>query len=257
LGSGSDFAAFIDHMGITTVSLGFGGEDRGGTYHSAYDTPWFIEHFGDKKSLYGKALADTAGTIVMRFADADVLPYDFRNLATTLNGYSGELKALVKQLQGDAKTRQRTIDAGYYKLAADPQKSLKMPEALPSPPDMDFAPLDAAIAKLGTAAAQLKSAEDAAGALDAAKAEKINAALTLAERKFLNPAGLPRRPWVEHVLYAPGWYTGYGVKTVPGVREAVEDGRFEEAKQQLVVVTNAVNAEAEYLNGIAQEFAAK
>ena len=88
LGSGSDFAAFIDHLGITTVSLGFGGEDRGGTYHSAYDTPWYIEHFGDKESLYGKALADTAGTIVMRFADADVLPYDFRNLATTSNGYS-------------------------------------------------------------------------------------------------------------------------------------------------------------------------
>ena len=255
LGSGSDFAAFVDHMGITTVSLGFGGEDRGGTYHSAYDTPWYIEHFGDKKSLYGKALADTAGTIVMRFADADVLPYDFRNLATTLAGYSTELKALVKQTQNDARTRQRNIGAGYYKLAADPEKSLKLPEALPSPPDMDFAPFDDAIAKLSASAAQLKAAEDAAGALDAAKAAKINAQLALAERKFLNPAGLPRRPWVEHVLYAPGWYTGYGVKTVPGVREAVEDGRFDEAKQQLVVVTNAVNAEAEYLSGIAKEFA--
>jgi len=253
LGSGSDFAAFVDHMGITTVSLGFGGEDRGGTYHSAYDTPWFIEHYGDKKSLYGKALADTAGTIVMRFADADVLPYDFRNLATTIAGYSTELKALVKQMQNDARTRQRNIDAGYYKLAADPEKSLKLPGPLPNPPDMDFAPFDDAIAKLSASAAQLKGAEDAAGGLSGEKAEKINAQLALAERKFLNPAGLPKRPWVEHVLYAPGWYTGYGVKTVPGVREAIEDGRFDEAKQQLVIVTDAVNAEAEYLSGVAKE----
>jgi N-acetylated-alpha-linked acidic dipeptidase len=193
----------------------------------------------------------------MRFADADVLPYDFRNLATTIAGYSTELKALVKQMQGEARTRKRNIDAGYYKLAADPEKSLKLPEALPNPPDMDFAPLDDAIAKLSAAAAQLKAAEDAAGGLSSEKAEKINAQLALAERKFLNPAGLPRRPWVEHVLYAPGWYTGYGVKTVPGVREAIEDGRFDEAKQQLVVVTNAVNAEAEYVEAIAQEFAAK
>lgn len=96
LGSGSDFATFIDHLGISSVNLGFGGEDRGGTYHSAYDTPWYIEHFGDKGSLYGKAMADTAGTLVLRFANADILPYDFRNLATTLSGYSGELKALVK-----------------------------------------------------------------------------------------------------------------------------------------------------------------
>ena len=107
------------------------------------------------------------------------------------------------------------------------------------------------------AAAQLKAAEDAAGPLPAAKAEKLNAELALAERKFLNPGGLPRRPWVEHVLYAPGWYTGYGVKTVPGVSEAIEDGRFDEAKQQLVIVTGTVNAEAEYLNGIAAEFAAR
>src|SRR5262249_26132597 len=161
---------------------------------------------------------------VMRFADADVLPYDFRNLATTLAGYSTELKGLLKQTQNETRTRQRNISAGYYKLAADPEKSLKLPEALPTPPDMDFAPLDDAIAKLGAAAAQLKVAEDATGgSLSADKAKAINEQLALAERKFLNPAGLPRRPWVEHVLYAPGWYTGYGVKTVPGVREAIED----------------------------------
>jgi N-acetylated-alpha-linked acidic dipeptidase len=122
---------------------------------------------------------------------------------------------------------------------------------------MDFAPLDNAIAKLSAGAAQLKAAEDAAGPLSADKADKINGELARAERKLLSSAGLPKRPWMQHVLYAPGWYTGYGVKTVPGVREAIEDGRFDDAKQQLVVVANAVNAEAEYLMAIAQEFPAK
>lgn len=260
LGSGSDFAAFVDHLGITTIELGFGGEDRGGTYHSAYDTPWFIEHFGDKQSLYGKALADTAGTVVMRFADADILPYDFRNLATTLGGYSTEIKALIKQMQRDSATRQHNIDAGYFKLAADPQKTLKPLGPLPSPPDMDFTALDAAIAKLSNAAAELNSAEvaeETKDKLSPAQAAKINTQLAQAEQKFLSPAGLPRRPWVEHVLYAPGWYTGYGVKTMPGVREAIEDGRFDEARQQMVIVTAAIQNEAAHLAAITQELQAK
>ena len=257
LGSGSDFAAFIDHLGITTVSLGFGGEDRGGTYHSAYDTPWYIEHFGDKESLYGKVLADTAGTLVMRFADSDILPYDFRNLATTVNGYSGEIKALIKQMQLDAAMRKHNIDSGYYPLAADPQKALQPLGLLPTPPDMDFTALDAAIAKLSTAAVELKTAQDANGGLSAAKADKINGELARAEQKFLSPNGLPRRPWVQHVLYAPGWYTGYGVKTMPGIREAIEDGRFDEAKEQMEIVTTAVQSEADYLTSIAQEIQMK
>lgn len=257
LGSGSDFQAFVDHLGVTSISLGFGGEDRGGTYHSAYDTPWFIEHFGDKEALYGKALADTAGTLVMRVADADLLPYDFRNLATTIAGYSTEVKGLVKQMQTASAARQKNIDAGYYKLAADPQQTVKLAGALPNPPSFDFTALDAAIAKLAKAASELKAAEDAAGPLAAKKADKINLQLAMAEHKFLNPAGLPRRPWVEHVLYAPGWYTGYGAKTMPGVTEAIEDGRFEEAKEQMVIVTNAVDAVAEHLSAITRELSAK
>ncbi len=257
LGSGSDFQAFVDHLGVTSISLGFGGEDRSGTYHSAYDTPWFIDHFGDKEALYGKALADTAGTLVMRVADADLLPYDFRDLATTIAGYSAEVKGLVKQLQQAAAARQKNIAAGYYKLAADPQQAVKLPQPLQSPPDFDFTALDAAIAKLKTAAAELKAAEDSAGPLDAKRANGINLQLAMAEHKFLNPSGLPRRPWVEHVLYAPGWYTGYGAKTMPGVTEAIEDGRFDEAKEQMVIVVNAVSAVAEHLSGITRELAAK
>ena len=249
LGSGSDFATFIDHLGITSVSLGFGGEDRGGTYHSAYDTPWYINHFGDKEALYGKALADTAGTLVLRFADADLLPYDFRDLASTLSGYSGELKALVRQEQAEAAIRKRNLDAGFYKLAADPQKPMPLPELLSAPPDFDFTALDQAIASLQQSAIRFNDAQKNT-ALPADKTNKINGELARAERKFLNPAGLPRRPWVEDVLYAPGWYTGYGVKTMPGVREAIEDGRYDEATQQMQIVTSAIQAEATYLDGI-------
>jgi N-acetylated-alpha-linked acidic dipeptidase len=255
LGSGSDFATFIDHLGIASVNLGFGGEDRGGTYHSAYDTPWFIDHFGDKHALYGKALADTAGTLVLRFADADTLPYDFRDLASTLSGYSSELKSLVKQQQTAAAVRQRNLDAGFYKLAEDPEHPLVLRGPLPDPPNFDFSALDQAIAALQTAAVKFNLAQMRAGQLSPENAAKINKELARTERKFLNPAGLPRRPWVEHVLYAPGWYTGYGVKTLPGIREAIEDGRYDEAKQQMVIVVHAIQEEANDVDSIAAEVA--
>jgi N-acetylated-alpha-linked acidic dipeptidase len=252
-GSGSDFATFVDHLGIASIELGFGGEDRGGTYHSAYDTPWYIEHFGDKESLYGKALADTAGTLVMRFADADVLPYDFHDLADNLKGYTTELKQLEKQLQHDAMVRQRNLDMGVYQLAADPRNKTELPKPLPSPPGLDFASLDQALVALDAAGTKLNAVRSQATSASPEKLDAINAQLATAERKFLSPAGLPRRPWVENILYAPGWYTGYGAKTLPGVREALEDGRYQEAADQLVILTKAVEDEAAYVNSIASQ----
>ncbi len=254
-GSGSDFAAFVDHLGIASMELGFGGEDRGGTYHSAYDTPWFIEHFGDKDSLYGKTLADTAGTLVMRFAGADILPYDFRDLAGTLKEYTAELKSLEKQLQREASLRKRNLDLGVYALAADPENKTELPKPLVAPPGLDFAPLDNALAALDAAGSKLNQAREQTVSASPAKLQSLNAQLATAERKFLSPGGLPRRPWVENVLYAPGWYTGYGAKTLPGVREALEDGRYQEAAEQLVILTKAVEAETAYVNSIAAQMA--
>ncbi len=252
-GSGSDFATFVDHLGIASLDLGFGGEDRGGTYHSAYDTPWYIDHFGDKQSLYGYALAQTAGTLVMRFADADVLPYDFTNLADTLKVYTSELKQLHTQLQRDAALRKRNLDMGVYPLAADPQKPTPLPGPLVSPPDLNFSALDTAIASLANAAAAFNRGRAQMQPASREKLFGINSDLTLAERKFLNPVGLPRRPWVEHLLYAPGVYTGYGAKTMPGVREALEQGRYSEAAEQLVILTRAVESEAAYIQFITHE----
>jgi N-acetylated-alpha-linked acidic dipeptidase len=252
-GSGSDFAAFVDHLGIASLNLGFGGEDHGGTYHSAYDTPWFIEHFGDKDALYGYVLAQMAGTLVMRFADADILPYDFTNLAVTLKGYTTELKALHKQLESDASLRKRNLDMGVYTLAADPRKPMQLPAPLVTPPALDFSPLDSAIISLATAAANFNQARTQMHDASPEQLSKVNAQLAMAERKFLSVQGLPRRPWVEHLLYAPGVYTGYGAKTMPGVREALEQGRYPEAAEQLVILTHAIESEATYVQSIADE----
>jgi N-acetylated-alpha-linked acidic dipeptidase len=255
IGSGSDFAAFIDHLGIASLNLGFGGEDRSGTYHSAYDTPWFTDQFGDKNEVYGPILAQTAGTLIMRMADADILPYDFKILAETVKGYNAELKGLVKSLQDDAETRKRNIDLGLYTLTDDPQNPVHAPGPLTPPPAMNFSALDDSIAALEKAAANFNQAEAKIATLSPEKRKALNAELALAERKLTSDQGLPRRPWVKHVLYAPGVYTGYGAKTIPGVREALEQGRFDEAQEQIGVVAKALQNEAAFIDQIAVEFA--
>lgn len=255
IGSGSDFAAFIDHLGIASLSIGFGGEDRGGTYHSAYDTPWFEDQFGDKDEVYGPVLAQTAGTLVMRVADAAILPYDFKILTETVKGYDAELKSLVKTLQDDAETRKRNIDLGLYTLTDDPKNPLHPPVQLVPPPAMNFAALDDSIVALGKAAANFGQAAEKMPSLSPEKRKALNAELALAERKLTSEQGLPRRPWVKHVLYAPGTYTGYGAKTMPGIREALEQGRFEEAQEQITVVAKALQDEAAFIDQIAGELA--
>ena len=254
IGSGSDFAAFLDHLGIASLSLGFGGEDRSGTYHSAYDDPWFEEHFGDKDELYGKALAQTAGTLMMRAADADVLPYDFTILTTTLKTYDSELKALLKAMTEEAETRKRNLDLGFYVLTNDPKAPTQAPPSLAIPPEMDFSPIDNSIAALEKAAASVQQAEARWTELSPEKRKALNAKLTLAERKFAYEGGLPRRPWVKHLLYAPGTLTGYGAKTIPGVREALEQMRYDEAKEQIILAAKVIRDEADYLRQITEEF---
>ncbi len=252
-GSGSDYAGFIDHLGVASINIGFGGEDRGGTYHSAYDTPWHWDTFADKEQVYGKLFAQTAGTIVMRVADADVMPLNFTELSLTVKGYADNLKAEVKQLQTEAERRNRALKSGAYTLANDPKMPMQPPPALPVPPAMDFTALDAAMAKLDSAAKHYAAASAGAPALPAAKRMALNNGLATAERPLLSEEGLPGRPWVKHLLYAPGTYTGYGASTLPGVREAIEDGRFDEAKQQMVVLGNALTNEAAYIEKLASE----
>ena len=244
---------FIDHLGVASVNIGFGGEDHSGTYHSAYDTPWHWDQFADREQVYGKLFAQTAGTMVMRVADADVMPLSFHELALTVKDYSDNLKSEVKDLRQTAERRNRALKSGAFTLANDPKNPMQPPPALPVPPQMDFGALDAAVAHLDAAATKYGSVRGNATALPPTQRATLNNDLAMAERKLLSDAGLPGRPWVKHLLYAPGIYTGYGASTLPGVREAVEDGRYDEAQQQLGVLVQALNSEAAYIEKLSAE----
>ena len=252
-GSGSDYAGFIDHLGVASINIGYGGEDRGGTYHSAYDTPWHWDQFSDKDEVYGKLFAQTAGTIVMRIADAEIMPYSFNELGLTVNGYASSLKNELKQLQTDSATRSRLLKSGAYALANDPKNPVAPPPELAMPPAMDFTALDNALEKLKAAAADYAQASAKAPSLPADRRKQINDGLAVAERKLVAADGLPGRPWTKHLIYAPGTFTGYGASTLPGVREALEAGRFDEARQQLGVLAQALNDEAAFIEGLASQ----
>jgi N-acetylated-alpha-linked acidic dipeptidase len=255
LGSGSDFSAFIDHVGIATVSIGFGGEDPSGNYHSIYDDFYWYEHFSDYDFVYGRALAQAAGLTVMRMADADIMPYEFEGLSHTVKQYIEELKTLLDSRRKQAQEIKQNLDDGVYLAANDPRNPTVAPPRMEIPPYLNFAPLDNAAIALSQAAAHytkaLASSQGKPLAQD--RLNTLNQNLALAERKLISSQGLPRRPWMQHVLYAPGWYTGYTVKTLPGVREAIEEGRYEEADQQIVQAARALQDEAAWIDQLATE----
>ncbi|HXF24555.1 MAG TPA: transferrin receptor-like dimerization domain-containing protein [Gemmatimonadaceae bacterium] len=254
LGSGSDYTAFLQHVGVPSMNLGFGGEDQGGVYHSVYDDFYWYTHFSDTSFVYGKALAQTAGTAVMRLADADVIPYDFTDLAQTVGTYVTELKTLHKTMASDVVEHNREVaDSGFF-LTNDPRHPLTLPKAEAAIPDLDFAPLDSATAALTRAAERYQAAF--AQSMDGAATEsfvKLNTDLLQSERVLLSDAGLPNRPWFKHLLYAPGYYTGYGVKTIPGVREAIEQKEWPLAATEIGRVSAALNAEAALVDRAATE----
>jgi N-acetylated-alpha-linked acidic dipeptidase len=246
LGSGSDYTVFLDHLGIASVNLGFGGEDEGGgQYHSIYDDFYWYTHFEDTDFSYGRALAQTAGTMVMRMADADVLPFEFSDFADTVHMYVGQLKTLASKMRDDAKEQNLEIAEGVYRALNDPKKRLVPPAVEAVPPYLNFAPLDQASDDLTVAAKALDQAVNSAGGNAPAR---LNADLIDSERILTDPEGLPNRPWFEHLIYAPGFFTGYGVKTIPGVREAIEQKKWKEADAEIVRVSAALERETGLLN---------
>ncbi|HUB19759.1 MAG TPA: transferrin receptor-like dimerization domain-containing protein [Acidobacteriaceae bacterium] len=245
LGSGSDYTVFIDHLGIASVNLGYGGEDEGGgQYHSVYDDFYWYTHFSDTTFSYERALAQTAGTMVMRMADADMLPFQYTDLADTVHMYDSQLKALLTQQRDEAKERDEELAEGVYKALYDPKKTMVPPPDEPIPPYLNFAPLDQASDDLTDAA---KAFDQAFNAADGDAPAGLNADLIRGERLLTDERGLPNRPWFQHLLYAPGMYTGYGVKTIPGVREAIEQKQWPEADEQIGRVSAALEREADLL----------
>jgi N-acetylated-alpha-linked acidic dipeptidase len=255
LGSGSDYTPFLQHLGVASLNIGYGGEvSSGGVYHSVYDDFYWYTHFGDTSFVYGRALAQTGGTMVMRLADADLLPYDFTDLAQTVHGYVGELEKLLDMERDSTVERNREITEGVFAATSDPWAPTRAPASEPVPPHLDFSPLDNAADSLTRSAdryAKAAAAVHAHGAPSDAVLARVNALLLQSERRFIDAKGLPRRPWYAHELYAPGFYTGYGVKTIPSVREAIEQRDFGEAAQQVSVVAQVLNSEAALVDSAA------
>ena len=257
LGSGSDYTVFLDHLGIASMNLGYTGESDGGIYHSIYDDFYWYTHFGDPDFSYGRALAQTVGTSVLRLADADVLPYDFTDFADTIHRYVDELEKLLKDKQEEVRERNQELEEGVFTATADPKQTYVPPPKEEVPPHLNFAPLENAREALIRSAERYQRAFDQATkngdmALSPAAIQSLNAQLLQSERKLANPEGLPGRPWFQHLIYAPGQYTGYGVKTIPGVREAIEQKKWKEADEQIVRAGAALQDEAVLIDSAAQ-----
>jgi N-acetylated-alpha-linked acidic dipeptidase len=247
MGSGSDYSSFIQHIGVPSLNIGYGGEDEGGEYHSIYDSYDMYKRFKDPTFQYGVTLAQTTGRVVLRLADADALQFDFTELHQTVKGYIGELIKNVDQLREKTKIENELVNNNAYIYAADPNENLKTPTRLAEVPYLDFSPALNALTNLEKAAAHIEQVKKTA---DAKKLAELNAKIFTAEQQLLTSAGLPRRPWFKHSLYAPGFYTGYGVKTVPGVREAIEQKNWAEAAEQMGAVAKAIDKLSVYLESL-------
>jgi N-acetylated-alpha-linked acidic dipeptidase len=244
MGSGSDYSSFIQHVGVPSLNIGFGGENEGGEYHSIYDSYDHYSKYKDPGFAYGVTLAQTAGRAALRLSEADALPFDFTALHKTVKGYIAELMNNVDQMREKAKVENELVNTKAYAVAADPTEGLKLPTTVEDVPYVDFASILNALTRLEKSAEQVEQIKVNA---DAQKLASINAKIYAAEQTLLMTKGLPRRPWYKHSLYAPGFYTGYGVKTIPGVREAIEQKDWSETRTQIEEVAAAINRLATYL----------
>jgi N-acetylated-alpha-linked acidic dipeptidase len=217
LGSGSDYTAFLDFLTIASLNGGFGGEGSdSGVYHSTYDSFYWYTHFSDTDFAYGAALSRTMGTVILRLADADVLPFEFTATARTLRAYADEISLLRKATKGA--------------------------------PTLDLAPLNTALDHLQKAADAYDKVSARAPSIDPAKRAQLNRLLYTSERDFKYDPGLPKREWFKHLIYAPGFYTGYGVKTLPGIREGIEQKAWDEPQKYVPIVAAAIDRLAAQIN---------
>jgi N-acetylated-alpha-linked acidic dipeptidase len=212
LGSGSDYTVFLDHLQVASLDLGFGGDGGGGVYHSVYDTFYWYTHFSDGSFTHTAALSRVIGTSLLRLADADVLPFEFRSTASTIRGYVDDLARMP-----------------------DVSRMLQL-----SPLRESVGKLESAANDYEKALGRLDRLKDADVSRARAELGALNVILFTSERAFRHEAGLPRREWFKHLVYAPGFYTGYGVKTLPGIREAIEQKQWDEARAFVPVVADAI-----------------
>ncbi|MFN8057632.1 MAG: transferrin receptor-like dimerization domain-containing protein [Vicinamibacterales bacterium] len=231
LGSGSDYTVFLDHLTIASLNMGFSGESNGGIYHSIYDSFDWYTRFSDGTFQYGAALSQINGSTLMRMADADIVPFQFTNYADTIAGYVAEIEAQVKKAKGA--------------------------------PSVDLSSVRTSVERLKRAGdgfervmGRVNAVKRAQLAPQKAKLAAANKLIYTTERLLGHAAGLPRRDWFKHLVYAPGFYTGYGVKTLPGVREGVEQGAWSEVQTYVPLVAQAVGKLADQVERAAKELEA-
>ncbi len=237
LGSGSDFTPFLQHLGIASLNIGFGGEDGGGSYHSIYDSFDHYTRFGDPNFDYGIALAKVCGHATLRLATADVLPFEFTNFADTVSIYVREVTNLTDALREETKMMNQMLSSGMLQAVQDPTETFNLPKPKENVPYLNFAPLQNALAKLQESARTYQSATKNKQTPPQNSLDEI---LYKTERALTRNEGLPRRDWFKHQIYAPGFYTGYGVKTLPAIREAIEQRDWKEAGEQILIVSKTI-----------------
>jgi len=246
LGDGSDFTAFQDFAGISSLNVGYGGEDEGTQYHSIYDDFHWYTHHADQDFAYERSMAQTAGSILLRIADADLLPFDYAPQAEAIAKYESELEKLLKDKQEEITERNTEIQEGAFTATADPHKTFVPPPVESIPPYLNFAAMKNSIETLKKSAeryskalAQFRNVSD--GAVSASSLETVNADLLGISRLFLNEKGLPERPWFKNQIYAPGAYTGYGAKPIAAVREYMDEKKWKEADEQIPMVADVID----------------
>jgi N-acetylated-alpha-linked acidic dipeptidase len=257
LGSGSDYTAFAHHAGIASLNLGFGGEDDGGVYHSIYDSFRWYTRFSDTAFVYGRALAQTAGITILRLADAEIVPFEFTRLGTAVAKYLKEVQQLWQKEREEVEEENQNLEDSVFVATNDPRRPSVAPARQELPPHVSLAPVENGLDRLTRAAGRyeqaLTGARPGLATLSQDQAQRINSRLMQTERSLTSLEGLPRRPWYRHQLSAPGWYTGYSPKTLPGVREAIEAKHWKEAEEQALKVEQALDREAASIDSVSAE----
>ena len=239
LGSGSDYTPFLQHLGIASLNIGFGGEDGGGSYHSVYDSFDHYTRFGDPNFDYGIALSKVCGHATLRLANADVLPFEFTNFADTVGVYVREVAVLTDTMRDETKLMNQMLSSGMWQAVQDPTEKLIAPKPKENVPYINFAPLQNALGKLQESAKNFQTATNGKQVSPLIQ-KQLDEILMKTERALTSQNGLPRRDWFKHQIYAPGFYTGYGVKTLPSVREAIEQRDWKEAAEQILIVAKTI-----------------
>lgn len=253
LGSGSDYTPFLQHLGISSMNIGFGGEGGGGSYHSIYDSFAHFQRFVDPGNVYGVAMAKVCGHAVLRLADAETLPFDFTNFADTVGTYLNEVTRLADSMREETLATNQLLQNGSWQAVQDPTETHIAPKPKDPVPVIDLSPIKNALAKVTDAAKRYQDASRGKTA-PAGQQKTLDEVLYKAERSLTRSEGLPRRDWFRHQIYAPGYYTGYGVKTLPGVREAIEQRDWDEARTEIKIIADTLERFASEIDRAAKMY---